>query len=160
MPTDSSGSTTWSSKTTPSTMTTTTEYCVLGVDPTSPAAIQLPEEPCDSAPYVMTGDVPKIAPTPGYVPFGASDPSEKNNAGYVVAGNKSMLIPDLLLQQQQEKSSYVQVAPPPWTQQESTAGKSGYVSIGEAGAIMGVPEQQSKGYVPHRHFDGKSIKED
>lgn len=56
---------------------------------------------CSSfAPYVMTGDVPKVPmPNPGYVPFttNAPEPPEKQQTGYVVAGNKSSIfIPDIL----------------------------------------------------------------
>lgn len=165
MPTDTTGSAGWSGK-----GPTSSDYCILGNDPASSNSGQseqnIPYITCDSgAPYVMTGDIPKV-PNPGYVPFSATDPAEKNT-GYVIAGNKSMLIPDLLPRELvPEKSSYVQVATTgpgvPWTQQSPTEGstsKTGYVSIGEASAVRGIPEA-SKGYVPHRHFDGKSIKED
>lgn len=50
--------------------------------------------PC--APYVLTGDVPKV-PNTGYVPYAVSTTeSAEKNTGYVVAGSKNMFIPDLL----------------------------------------------------------------
>lgn len=163
MPTDNSA---WTGKAPAS-----SDYCILGVDPASSNSGQsehsIPYIPCDSnTPYVMTGDVAKT-PNPGYVPFSTSGPAEKNTS-YVVAGNKNMLIPDLLPREivPEKTSFYVQVANtsagPAWAPQSATEGstsKSDYVSIGEASVVRGVPEV-SKGYVPHRHFEGKSIKED
>lgn len=166
---------TWSSKSPPS----PGNYCVLGVDPgtsnTSAAPPQdmmtIPYISCDSAPastpYVLTGDVSKSA-NPGYIPFSSAEPVEKNT-GYVVAGSKSMLMPDLL-QRETGKNvmpKYVQVAEKPgdaavWTQSpgEAPVNKTGYVSIGDVSTVMRVSPEHSKGYVPHRHFDGKTLKED
>lgn len=156
MPSDNSGSTTlWSRK-----GQTSSDYCILGVD--SPASKSenseqtIPYNACDSgAPYVMRGDVVKVS-NPGYVPV-------EKNTSYVVAGNKKMVIPDLL--PRESDKFYVQISTtagagvPPWTPQpitEENTSKTGYASVGEAG-VTRIPEASN---VPHRHFEGKATKQD
>lgn len=180
-PTDNAGTQAWAAKNPPP-----GSYCVLGVDPNLPSdsTAVLPDDAkniqyisCDvapaAAPYVVTGEVTKPA-NPGYVPYNNSEHLDKST-GYVVAGNKTMLMPDLLQRDSPknvpEKSLYVQVAEVPgsfgkfdahaWSQPpEAPVNKSGYVSIGDASAVNPGPEHSSKGYVPHRHFEGKTLKED
>lgn len=170
MPTDNVSTEVWAAKNPPP-----GNYCVLGVDPNLPtdhSTLVLPDDlknmqyiSCDtapdSAPYVITGEITKPV-NPGYVPYD-NPPYVEKNPGYVVAGNKTLVIPE---------KSYVQVAEVPgslnkfnedhtWSPTlDTSVNKSGYVSIGDASATQAVAEHTGMGYVPHRHFEGKTLKED
>lgn len=179
--TDNVSTQAWAAKNSPP-----ASYCVLGVDPTLPTddpTSVLPDGKtilyisCDtapvSAPYVVTGDM-KEPEDHIYVPYVNREQLEKSTA-YVIAGSKAHLMPDLLQQDcpKLPEKSYVQVAEVPggfnkfndahaWSQPplQTSVNKSGYVSIGDAGATQPVAEHGVKGYVPHRHFEGKALKED
>ncbi|XP_018565709.1 cytokine receptor [Anoplophora glabripennis] len=161
-------------------------YCVLGVDPSNPTKpdppyvpitdlnTKLPFSSDQPPPYVMTGDLVK-ASNPGYVPHPATEPADRN-MGYVVAGlTKDLLASDLLQCDtpkpaiNEEKPLYIRAGesiptlkpqfswqqPPP----QLALPKSGYVSVGDAPPPKSLTET-TKGYVPHRQFEGKSLKED
>ncbi|KAF2881194.1 hypothetical protein ILUMI_24978 [Ignelater luminosus] len=172
-------------------------YCVLGVDPTPvtsinpnyvPASVSssestklpyiLPNASIQSSPYVVTGDLNKPSNS-GYVPLN-SEANEKNPA-YVMAGNKGMIVPDLMRLDSmkptdlEDKSVYVQVADPAtnvrkvtpdnFTRHQPTVDtaplKTGYVTIGDAPGSRACVDPAKGGYIPHRHFDAtKTIKED
>ncbi|KAK9889376.1 hypothetical protein WA026_004652 [Henosepilachna vigintioctopunctata] len=127
-------------------------YCVLGVDPNINSDItssytSLPvlsndrpgydsTEVPQSPPYVLTGELVKTA-NPGYVPFKVNIPRDTavtKNPAYVVAGSKDILSP---------------VPLPVEVKQQST-------SIGEVPPL----KKESKGYVPHRQFESKALKDD
>ncbi|CAG9855530.1 unnamed protein product [Phyllotreta striolata] len=138
-------------------------YIVLGVDPAAKPA------PDASSPYVTVsdGDAPNDkppapdffkTPNPGYVPFSNAPPAGKN-AGYVLAGDLSL--PAI---EPKATAGYVEAAaaapkPVAWQQPavEPSLTKPGYVSVGEAPAPV---KEAGKGYVPHRQFEVKSLKED
>ncbi|KAJ8936498.1 hypothetical protein NQ314_012362 [Rhamnusium bicolor] len=185
---DAISTTHWAPKPSP---TPAGNYCVLGVDPTNQTETESPYVPisntntslqmpytCDLSqppPYVMTGDFIKTS-NPGYVPYSATEPADKNT-GYVVAGlTKDLLSPDLLQcdtpkpMSTEEKPIYVKAAEPvpnlkgvqfPWQQPplETNLPKSGYVTVGDAPAPKTISDV-TKGYVPHRQFEAKSLKED
>lgn len=162
-------------------------YCVLGVDPSNTTRADPPYVPiadlssklpfsCDQPPppYVMTGNLVKT-PSPGYVPYSTTEPTDKN-MGYVVAGlTKDLLASDLLQCDtpipaiNEEKPLYVTASESiptlkpqfPWHQPSPQLAlpKSGYVSVGDAPPPKSLTET-TKGYVPHRQFEGKSLKED
>lgn len=163
-------------------------YCVLGVDPSNTVKTDPPYIPitdlntklpfsCDMSqppPYVMTGDLVKTT-NPGYVPYAAAEPTDKN-MGYVVAGlTKDLLSSDLLQCDtpkpaiNEEKPLYIRAGEAipalkpqfPWQQPppQISLPKSGYVSVGDAPPPKSLTEV-TKGYVPHRQFEGKSFKED
>ncbi|KAL3290154.1 hypothetical protein HHI36_023517 [Cryptolaemus montrouzieri] len=161
-------------------------YCVLGVDPTTNTEsvstyIPIPSmsdkavygacESPHSPPYVMTGELVKTA-NPNYIPYKASLPTEiaSKNTAYVTAGNKDLLAPDVMSIESNKpmasqdstyiknpdnialKSADISIRQPPL----STNTKTGYVSIGDASSI----KKEPKGYVPHRQFESKALKED
>lgn len=160
-------------------------YCMLGVAPsaqTDPEPPYVPitdmstnspyisDLPPQSSPYVLTGDFVKTQ-NPGYIPYNAPEPVSKNT-GYVVAGvPKDLLASDLLhcespkaLTEESKKVvdnlSNLKSIQFPWQQTvEPTTPKTGYVSVGDAPPPKSVVDV-AKGYVPHRQFEAKSLKED
>ncbi|XP_056647147.1 cytokine receptor-like isoform X1 [Diorhabda sublineata] len=152
-------------------------YCLIGVDPSTKSPIDSPyvtindldqsispyiaiDQPSSAPPpYTMT-DIFKV-PNPGYVPFSPKEPASKNT-GYVVAGDlTSVPVPDA-------KTDYLvmdtQVGLKPttvWQQPsiiEPSLTKSGYVTVGDAPPPLSVKDP--KGYVSHRQFESKALKED
>lgn len=153
-------------------------YCVLGVNPNPEMDsdnsyvpvnnilsenTKLPyhddELAAKSTPYVLTGDLTK--PNFQRVP-------EKNPA-YVMAGNKDVLLPAAISNfnlTDKDKSMYVQVTdcndlktkPIPgalsWATDKYDSVDKGYVSVGDIPAQV----KSNTGYVPHRHFDATTLK--
>lgn len=166
MPSNEISTLPWSSKTPPG------NYCVIGVDPNpitevNPSYVTVAESDPEIKPaFSLLGGSTTLqikACTPGeYVPLSGSEPA------YVMAGQNIAL--------QDDKSGYVHVAdistisaksgadPHIWHQpiEAATALKSGYMSIGDVPSTT--PKLTSSGatsgYIPHRHFDVKSLKED
>ncbi|KAJ8973280.1 hypothetical protein NQ317_019546 [Molorchus minor] len=128
-------------------------------------------------PYVVTGDFIK-ASNLGYVPNNIVPEPTGKSTGYVVAGlTKDLVATDLLQCERSEssapeKSLYIKAAESlpglkgvqfPWQQAavvDNTVPKLGYVSVGDAPPPLKTIPDVTKGYVPHRQFDVKSIKED
>lgn len=173
-------------------------YCVLGVDPTPVTSINpnyvpasasppestklpyiLPNASTQSSPYVVTGELNKPSNS-GYVPLNSVEANEKNPA-YVMAGNKGMIVPDLMRLDSmkstdlEDKPVYVQVAdsatnirkttPESFSRHQPTVDttplKTGYVTIGDTPGSRACADPTKGGYIPHRHFDAtKTIKED
>lgn len=137
----------------------------------------LPDASTQPSPYVVTGDVNKPSNS-GYVPLNSAEAIEKN-PGYVMAGNKGMAVPDLMrldsvksTDVEDDKPVYVQVAEPTSNVRKvipdafprhqpciDASPKIGYVSIGDAPGPRACADP-TKGYIPHRHFDAKTLKED
>ncbi|XP_044765029.1 cytokine receptor [Coccinella septempunctata] len=158
-------------------------YCVLGIDPNlntegNSTYIPLPSvmdkasfnSPEPTSPYVFTGELLKTA-NPSYIPFKSPVPADKNPA-YVIAGSKDVISPDSLnLETKQalspQENAYIKIADnmtlknstdiTNWQPSSlSTNSKTGYVTIGEIPPL----KKESKGYVPHRQLDNKTLKED
>ncbi|KAF5285699.1 hypothetical protein FQA39_LY16505 [Lamprigera yunnana] len=164
-------------------------YCVLGVDAipvtntnsshvpaTMPLtemqqmpAYVLPDTSHESTPYVMSAEFIKTY-NPGYVPFNANEATEAAPP-YVVAGSKN-IIPDIVMLDaykplKDDKKSHVQIGTDPsrkivpdlnWHPPiDNTSTKTGYVTVSDA---QGLRDASKTGYVLHRQFDSKSIKED
>lgn len=152
---------------------TTGNYCVLGVDPTvqdtteSGYVTQAPMElPKTTLPYIscdainnphITTDVTK-ATNSGYIPLNYPEISETSkNPAYVMAGNKTLLLPDIV--KAPEEKMYVQVSDATakglsagsWNPPVENTISKGYVSIGEM-TPPPVKRIENKGYVPHRHL--------
>ncbi|CAH1153652.1 unnamed protein product [Phaedon cochleariae] len=165
-------------------------YCVLGVDPNKadPAlpyvpvgdggsSVSLPYISCDPssvAPkaHAFPGEFVKTA-NPGYVPYMANEPAGKNT-GYVLAGlSKDILVPDLrqvdapVPMTSVEDKPYLKMDAPAtpkavqlgWHQPALETAKTGYVTVGDAPPPKALKEAP-KGYVPHRQFEAKALKED
>lgn len=137
----------------------------------------LPDTSSQTTPYVAAVDC-NITANPNDVPLNAVEDTE-NTPAYVMAGNKGISVPDLLrldsikTVNMDDKPLYVQVSDTPnnirknipdalvWHQPplDPELNKTSYVSIGDVPAPrLGV--ESKKGYVPHRHFDAKTLKED
>ncbi|CAH1965200.1 unnamed protein product [Acanthoscelides obtectus] len=171
----------WGSKTPPP----GSNYCVLGVDPAIQSDTELPyisnstgslpyiscDSPPPTTPYVMTGDFVKTT-NPGYVPYSPPEPSSKKSMGYVMAGlTKDMITPNILQckPSPEEKPGYVKAenlanlktGQFAWqSQPEPALPKTGYVSVGDALPPAKTTMEITKGYVPHRQFETKALKED
>lgn len=153
-------------------------YCVLGVDPSSnqnqPAAPS-PDSPTNmSMPYLSSSAITTLpssytssefvkTPNPNYVPFIPNEPAKTDkSSGYVVAGVTKDLMGDEMMISKEDSPIYLkgsEFAPNiqfPWQMQDSNFSKAGYVSVGDAPP----PLKVNKGYVPHRQFDAKSVKGD
>lgn len=166
-------------------------YCQLGVDPTANIEPSDPyvqagsvvkkdlETPNQSLPAYIMSDLIKT-PNPSYVPFDSGLIDSKKNPGYVIAGRKDVLVPELIHYEAAPVSvddkPYVKASDAflcankpvdfQWSQTtvDQSTPKTGYVSVGEAQPPSTVPTKQnvehSKGYIPHRQFEAKSLKED
>ncbi|KAK4871636.1 hypothetical protein RN001_015760 [Aquatica leii] len=177
MPTDNSA---WNAKTAPgnycsldSVPVTSPSYVPAAIPQTEPQKMPpyvLPDASNQPTPYVLTGDLTKPCNS-GYVPLNPNDPVEKNSA-YVMAGNKISAIPDVVRiepykSSESEEKPYVQVAdairkPVPECNPApaDVAQAKGYVTIGEISVPRANSESSKAGYIPHRQFDAKTIKED
>lgn len=146
-------------------------YCVIGVDPSqgtdiNPAYVTVTDpDPDSKAPFSLLGGTTVLQMKPSateYVPLSSSEPA------YVMAG-QNVGMPD------EGKGGYVHISdistisakgvdPHIWHQpiEAPTSPKLGYMSIGDVPSPT--PKLASSGatsgYIPHRHFDVKSLKED
>ncbi|KAG5899472.1 hypothetical protein JTB14_015324 [Gonioctena quinquepunctata] len=144
------------------------------------SSISLPYISCDlppniPQPFSLSSDLIKTL-NPGYVPYSATEPASKNT-GYVVAGLTKDLLPgdichcevlnpsttkidDKPYMKLAEAPTNIKGIQNPWQQPtETVTAKPGYVSVGDASPPKTIKEI-AKGYVPHRQFEAKSLKED
>lgn len=152
-------------------------YCKVG-EPL-PKKEESPYVPLDKAMEVKTSP---IGSTPS-TPLISSDLMMKNlltmpevqpspKSGYVVTtmGAPKDVVADLMSNttptEEMQMPHYVQAADAissmknfAWPHAPETP-KTGYVSVGDAPPPTKVPLEQTRGYVPHRHFEGKSFKKD
>lgn len=153
-------------------------YCVLGIDSSlNPEEIStyIPLPPIldkcqldsSSTPYVLSGEPVKTA-IPSYIPFKTPILPDKNPA-YVTAGSKDALT-DTEMESKPilpQDNTYIKIADnmtlknsaelKSWQPSQSeNSTKTGYVTFGEVASM----KMESKGYVPHRHFETKTYKED
>nr|XP_023020185.1 cytokine receptor-like [Leptinotarsa decemlineata] len=143
------------------------------------SSLSSPYISCDLPPNIppsllLTADLIKT-PNPGYVPYSAEEPASKNT-GYVVAGiTKDLLGGDIC--QSVINPSTTKIGEKPYMKlgeistvvkgpqtlwqppTDMTMNKAGYVSVGDACPPKAMKEV-TKGYVPHRQFEAKALKED
>ncbi|XP_045481891.1 cytokine receptor [Harmonia axyridis] len=150
----------------------TSSYCVLGIDLGGnsegnstyiplPSVMDkqsyTPSETSSSAPYVLTGELLKTA-NPSYIPF-KSLPTDKNAAYIITTGNnKERISADDLETVSPTDNSYIKITGDNSLKNAlSLNSKTGYVTIG--GDVPPI-KKEPKGYVPHRQFESKALKED
>lgn len=127
------------------------------------------DEKSKPSPYVLHGDIIKMDNT-DYLPLNFTEAIEKHRPAYVMTGNKGILNSEMICNNNlEDKPAYVRVAdcangvpkglPETISWPHHNFDKplnKGYVSVGDVPA----PVKPNIGYIPHRHFDAKTIKDE